>query len=130
MMLNVQDNYLITKIQTSSPGELTLMLYNGCIRFIKLALTCMGQRDYEGKHINFIKAQNIIDELQSTLNMDYELSHQLNSLYLFMQEKIMIANMKQDQAEAEICIGLLTELRDTWAESLKSLKHGEQVKSI
>lgn len=90
----------------------------------------MGQRDYEGKHINFIKAQNIIDELQSTLNMDYELSHQLNSLYLFMQEKIMMANMKQDQAEAEICMGLLTELRDTWAESLKSLKRGEQVKSI
>jgi flagellar protein FliS len=127
MILQPQNSYMNTKIQTSSPGELTLMLYNGCIRFTKQAINCMNQRDYEGKHTNFIKAQNIIDELQSTLNMDYELSHQLNSLYLFISKKLMEANVKRDQIAAEECIGLVTELRDTWAEALKSVKRGEQV---
>lgn len=129
-MLHAQKNYMNTQIQTSSPGELTLMLYNGCIRFIKLALNCMERHDYEGKHNNFIKAQNVIDELQSTLNMDYELSHQLNSLYLFMREKLLEANVKQNRTAAEDCLRLLTELRDTWEEALKSLKRGEQLQTI
>jgi flagellar biosynthetic protein FliS len=125
-----QDGYLTTKVQTSSPGELTLMLYSGCIRYIKLACACIERRDYEGKHTNFVKAQNIIDELQSTLNMKYELSQQLKSLYMFISEQLTESNIKMDKTASETCILLLSELRDTWAEALKTLKQGSKVQSL
>ncbi|MFF2889987.1 flagellar export chaperone FliS [Paenibacillus sp. NPDC057967] len=127
MMQQAQSNYLHTKIQTSSPGQLTLMLYSGCIKFMKLAVMCLEKRDYAGKHTNFVKAQNIIDELQSTLNMEYELSLQLNSLYIYINERLFEANAKQDLEAAEECIRLVTELRDTWADALKELAPNGQV---
>ncbi|MFF2483650.1 flagellar export chaperone FliS [Paenibacillus sp. NPDC058071] len=122
MMVQPQDSYLITKVQTSSPGELTLMLYSGCIRFIKQATVCIEKHDFEGKHLNFVKAQNIIEELHSTLNMEYEISQQLSSLYLYMNELLMKANTKLDVEAADNCVQLLTELRDTWSEAMKTLK--------
>ncbi|EFM09012.1 flagellar protein FliS [Paenibacillus curdlanolyticus YK9] len=123
-MLQAQANYANTQIQTASPGELTLLLYNGCIKFIKKALQSMENQNVHGKHENFIKAQNIIDELQSTLNMEYELSNGLFQLYTYIQEKLSFANVKMDRAAAEECIQLISELRDTWLEALKSLKRG------
>lgn len=128
-MLQAQNHYMQTKVQTSSPGQLTLMLYNGCIKFIKLAVQCVEQKDYEGKHTNIVKAQNIIDELQSTLKMEYELSLQLSSLYIYINEKLFEFNVKQDVASAQVCLELVTELRDTWAEALKGLANGGQVQA-
>lgn len=125
--LQAQYNYLHTKIQTSSPGQLTLMLYTGCIKYLKLAVQSIEIHDMEGKHLNFVKAQNIIDELQSTLNMEYQISKQLYSLYTYINEKLFEANVKLDVKSAEDCIQLLTELRDTWAEALKLISNGEQV---
>ncbi|MNG33787.1 Flagellar protein FliS [compost metagenome] len=82
-----------------------------------------------GKHNNFRRAQNIIDELQATLNMEYEISNNLFSLYSFIQEKLSDANIKCDNTAAEYCINLLSELRDTWEEALKSLKVSGKVHS-
>ncbi|WP_239615875.1 flagellar export chaperone FliS [Cohnella mopanensis] len=127
MIPQAQENYMNTKIQTSSPGELTLLLYNGGIRFLKLAIGCLERRDQSGKHTNFMKAQSIIEELQSTLNMEYELSRQLNALYFYINEKIVEANVRQDISTATDCVQMLTELRDTWGEALKSLKNEEKV---
>lgn len=130
MNLQVQGNYMTTKIQTSSPGELTLLLYNGGIRFLKLAIGCLERCDHSGKHNNFMKAQNIIEELQSTLNLEYELSRQLNTLYFYINEKIAAANVNLDTPTAVECVQMLTELRDTWAQALKSLKQEEQVHTL
>ncbi|GFN32651.1 flagellar export chaperone FliS [Paenibacillus xylaniclasticus] len=129
-MQQAQNSYMQTKVQTSTPGQLTLMLYNGCLKFIKLAIMCIEKRDYEGKHVNFVKAQNIIEELQSTLNMEYDLSLQLSSLYTFINEKLAEANVKQDIKAAEDCIRLVTELRDVWAEALKELGQGGMAASV
>lgn len=129
-MLHAQNHYINARVQTSSPGELTLMLYNGCILFIKHGIVCLEKQDIEGKHVNFQKAQNIIDELQSTLNMQYEISHNLSSLYTFLQSKLFEANTKLDVDSAKYCVSMLTELRDTWEEALKSLKTGGKVHSL
>ncbi|KRF34000.1 flagellar export chaperone FliS [Paenibacillus sp. Soil787] len=129
-MLHAQNQYLNTRVQTSSPGELTLMLYNGCILFIKQGITCLEKQDFAGKHTNFSKAQNIIEELQSTLNMEYEISHDLNSLYAFLQSKLFEANVKLDSESAQYCVTMFTELRDTWNEALKNLKSGEKVQKV
>jgi flagellar protein FliS len=123
-MLQAQEQYLQTQVQTASPGELTLMLFNGCIRFVKQAIACMERQDIAGKHANFVRAQNIVEELQSTLNMEYEISHQLGSLYGFLLTKLSDANVKMDREAANYCVSMLTELRDTWHEALKSLKVG------
>ncbi|WP_090824962.1 flagellar export chaperone FliS [Paenibacillus sp. yr247] len=126
-MLHAQNQYLNTRVQTSSPGELTLMLFNGCILFIKQGITCIENKDFAGKHTNFSKAQNIIEELQSTLNMEYEISHNLSSLYTFLQSKLFEANVKLDIDSAQYCVTMFAELRDTWNEALKNLKSGEKV---
>ncbi|WP_028608235.1 flagellar export chaperone FliS [Paenibacillus harenae] len=121
-MLHAQNQYQNTKVQTSSPGELTLLLYNGAIRFIKLGIAAIEQKDMNSKHMNFIKAQNIVDELQATLDMNYEISRNLVSLYDYIQSKLFEANAKKDKAAANESLNLITELRDTWAEALKLAK--------
>ncbi|GMK38269.1 flagellar protein FliS [Paenibacillus sp. CCS19] len=128
-MLPVQNNYLNAQVQTSTPGELTLLLYNGCIRFIKLAIVAIDKKDIIEKHKNLIRAQDIIDELLSTLNMDYEISHNLKSLYTFLHSKLLEANVKVDRDAAEWCLKMITELRDTWLEAIRSLRVDEKVKT-
>jgi len=125
-MLHAQNKYQNTKVQTSSPGELTLMLYNGCIRFIKLGIEAIERRDINNKHINFVKAQNIVEELQATLDMQYEISNNLYSLYALIHSKLIEANAKIDVGAAEYSLELITDLRDTWSEALKLLKHSGQ----
>lgn len=98
------------------------MLYNGAIRFIKLGIAAIEQKDMNSKHMNFIKAQNIVDELQATLDMNYEISRNLVSLYDYIQSKLFEANAKKDKAAANESLNLITELRDTWAEALKLAK--------
>lgn len=105
------------------------MLYNGCIRFTKLGIIAIKENDVKNKHINFIKAQNIVDELQATLDMNYEISHNLYSLYDFIQSKLFDANAKMNEAAATESLDLITELRDTWAEALKLVKHSDKVAS-
>ncbi|MCJ8012749.1 flagellar export chaperone FliS [Paenibacillus sp. KQZ6P-2] len=125
MGLHVQENYIRAQVQTASPGELTLMLYNGCIRFLKTSLICIEGNDISGRHNNLIKAQNIVDELQSTLDMNYEISHNLFSIYDFIQFRLQEANTKQSKEAINESIHLLTDLRDTWMEALKSMKKSE-----
>lgn len=113
------------QVQTASPGELTLMLYNGCIRALKQALAGIEAKDVASKHQHIIKAQNILEELQSTLNMDYEISSNLYSLYDFMQNQLIQANLHMDVEAVRTCIGLMNELRDAWAEAVKQVKSGQ-----
>ncbi|WP_027092636.1 flagellar export chaperone FliS [Cohnella thermotolerans] len=124
-MITPQDQYLMMQVQTASPGELTLMLYNGCIRFLKLALAGIEAKDAANKHLNIIKAQNILEELQSTLNMNYEISANLFSLYDFIRSQLIHANLHMDAESIRTCIGLMTELRDTWAQAVKQVKSGQ-----
>lgn len=84
----------------------------------------MDNHDINGKHNYFMRAQDILDELQSTLDMGYEISGNLNSLYIFIQSKLRDANINLNRESAEDCIKLMSELRDTWSEALKSLKTG------
>jgi len=103
------------------------MLYNGCIRFIKKAQLSVEQEQIVEKHENIVRAQNILEELQSTLNMDYEISQNLYSMYEYMHHLLTQADIKNDHNHLDECLQLLTELRDTWGEALKQLKATSQV---
>ncbi|MFC5448782.1 flagellar export chaperone FliS [Paenibacillus aestuarii] len=121
-----QTIYQNTQINTAHPGELTLMLFNGCIKFMKLAMENINNNDIEGRHNHIQRSLNIIDELQITLDMKYEISHNLYSLYRFMKEKLIEANIKASTESLQVSLDLMTELRDTWAQAVKLAKSGQK----
>lgn len=127
MNIQAQQKYLNAQVNTVAPGELTLMLYNGCLKFMKQAQTALENRDYEGKNTNIKKAKDIIDELIITLNMDYPISSNLLQLYTFINEKLFEANLRKNIEALKVSIELVSELRDTWGEALRSLKSNEQL---
>lgn len=116
---NAFNAYKQNSVTTASPGELTLMLYNGCLKFLGKAKVAMEQKDMEVKNHNILRAQAIIAELMSTLNMNIEISKQMLPLYDYMNRRLVEANMKNDPAIIEEVEGLVTEFRDTWKEVLK-----------
>jgi len=116
------NQYYETQIKTASPEELTLMLYNGCIRFLKQTYIAVENKDFKSKSANITKAINIIDELQATLDMNYEISKNLFSLYEYFKQRLVYASMRLDLDVLQEIIGMVTDLRDTWHEAIKTVK--------
>ncbi|MEH7444594.1 flagellar export chaperone FliS [Bacillus sp. JJ1122] len=116
---NPYQSYQQSSVNTASPGELTLMLYNGCLKFINLAKHAMEQQDIPARNTNILKVQKIVQELMVTLNMDLEVSQNMMSLYDYMHRRLIEANIKNDQAILEEVEGLVTEFRDTWKQVIQ-----------
>ncbi|MDP3487442.1 MAG: flagellar export chaperone FliS [Bacillota bacterium] len=116
---NPYAQYQQQSIMTASPGDLTLMLYNGCIKFIKQGQVAVEQMDIQGTHTAITRAQDIILEFMSTLDMQIDLSHDLMSLYEYINQRLTEANIRKDNQVLAECSGLVTELRDTWAEVVR-----------
>lgn len=116
---NPYDKYQQQSVMTASPGELTLMLYNGCIRFIKQAKLAIDEKDIEKAGNSLIRAQDILQELMVTLNPDYEISKNLYALYDYMIQRLIDANISKDKAPLDEVLELITDLRDTWIEVIK-----------
>ena len=102
--------YANNKIMTASPAELTLMLYEGAIKFANLAIAGMETNDIEKAHTNIIKVERIIEEFQSTLD------HKYNYLMMRLRE----ANLKKDKEIMEEVLKHLRTMRDTWKEVMKT----------
>lgn len=114
MMNNAYQTYQNNAVNTASGGELTLMLYNGCMKFIKQAMRDVEDKNYEAKNTNIQKAQNIIQELIVTLDPEYEISKQILPLYEFMIYQLREANTKNSAEKLQDVLELVTEFRDTW----------------
>ncbi|GGN53673.1 MULTISPECIES: flagellar export chaperone FliS [Oceanobacillus] len=123
-MNRAYQTYQNNAVNTASGGELTLMLYNGCIKFVKQAMKDMDANDYEAKNRNIQKAQNIIRELLITLDPKVEISKQFQPLYEFMLNELTAANIDNSPEKLENVLGLVTEFRDTWKQVL--LQHRKQ----
>ena len=121
-VINPYQTYQQNSVMTASPQELTLMLYNGCLKFIKLAKRAMAEKDFQGKNTNIIKAQNIIQELRITLNRDIEISNNMAQLYEYMYTQLIAANTKNDLETLEEVEGYVLELRDTWKQIMGMAK--------
>jgi len=117
--LTAQNAYKQNSVTTASPGELTLMLYNGCLKFLNKAKQAIQEKKIQEKNTNLIKAQAIISELMATLNMDIEISKQMLPLYEYMNHRLVEANIQNDVAIIEEVEGLVTEFRDTWKEVIR-----------
>lgn len=116
---NPYQSYQQNSVNTASPGELTLMLYNGCIKFIHIAKKAMNDKNIEVKNTNILKTQKIIQELMVTLNRDVEVSENMMSLYDFMNRRLVEANIKNDVAMLNEVEELITEFRDTWKQVIQ-----------
>ncbi|MDQ0159648.1 flagellar export chaperone FliS [Alkalibacillus salilacus] len=111
--------YQQNSVSTASPGELTLQLYNGCLKFIKLGREAMENKDVKAKNENLQKAQNIITEFMVTLKPDYEVSGQLMPLYDYINYCLRQANIQNDVSQLDEAEKMVRELRDTWKEVIK-----------
>ncbi|MCB5934606.1 flagellar export chaperone FliS [Caldibacillus thermoamylovorans] len=116
---NPYQAYQENSVLTAAPGDLTLMLYNGCLKFLNLAKKAIEEKNITEKNTNLQKAQNIINELMVTLNMDIEISKQMMALYDFVRTKLIEANVKNDLAALEEAESIMTDFRDTWKEVIK-----------
>ncbi|MBM7585880.1 flagellar protein FliS [Bacillus pakistanensis] len=112
--------YQNNSVTTASPSELTLMLYNGCLKFIHIAKKAIEDKNIELKNTNIQKAQAIIQELMVTLNLDIELSQNMMVLYDYMNRRLMEANLHNDTAILDEVDGLIVEFRDTWKQMIQS----------
>ncbi|MYL54012.1 flagellar export chaperone FliS [Pontibacillus yanchengensis] len=114
--------YQSNSVQTASPGELTLMLYNGCLKFIKLAKRGIEEKDYELKNTNIQKAQRIIQELMVTMNPEYDIANDVMPLYEYINHRLMEANLHNDTTILNEASELVTEFRDTWKEVVRQTR--------
>lgn len=118
-MNNPYQSYQTNAVQTASPGELTLMLYNGCLKFIAQAKKAIEDKDVEARNTNLLKAQKIIQELMVTLNMEYEVAKSMMTMYDYMYRRLVEANIKSDVTILEEVEGYVKEFRDTWKQVIQ-----------
>lgn len=114
--------YANNKIMTASPGELTLMLYEGAIKFCNIAIVAIEEKDIEKAHKNIVKVENIIEEFQSTLNHKYPVAKDFDEVYTYLMGRLREANLKKDKEILEEVLKHLRTMRDTWKEVMKLSK--------
>ena len=114
--------YKRQQIMTATPEALTLMLYNGALRFMTEGTEALQKKDYEQANTSIQKAQNIISEFRITLNMDYDISQQLLPLYNYAYDRLVEANLKSDISKIDEARDIITGLRDAWAEAMKKAR--------
>ena len=116
---NPYAQYNQNKILTASPAELTLMLYEGAIKFCNIAIMGIEQGDVSKAHNNIMKVQKIIEEFQITLNFKYEIANDFNNVYSYLMRRLREANMTKDKEILEEVDEHLHTMRDTWKEVMR-----------
>ncbi|MCH4889282.1 flagellar export chaperone FliS [Acidaminobacter sp. JC074] len=116
------DPYLEQKIMAAKPEELTLMLYEGMVKFLKQGILYNDQKNIQKTHNSIMRAEAIINELNVTLDENYEISKNLSDIYMFMKSRLMDANLEKDSGIIREVLDLAVELRDTWKEAMQLAK--------
>ena len=116
---NMAQQYNRNKVLTASPAELTLLLYEGAIKFCNIAAVAIEKNDMEKAHTNIVKAEMIIEEFQATLNHKYPVAEGFDKLYKYIYGLLVDANMRKDLEILEQATNELRGMRDTWKEVMK-----------
>lgn len=116
---NAYQQYANNKVMTASPAELTLMLYDGAIKFLNIALGAIEENDIQKAHTNILKAEHIIDYLRQTLDMKYAVAQDFENIYSYLSQRLIEANLKKDPEIIQEVNGHLHSVRDTWKEVMK-----------
>lgn len=116
MSLHAYQAYRNQSVTTASPAELTLMLYEGCLKFIKLSKSAIIKQNLEEKNNHLLKAEKIIQELMVTLDPNIEISHSMMQMYDYIHRRLIEANVQNDIEILSEVEGYVVEFRDTWKE--------------
>ena len=116
---NPYAKYNNSKVLTASPAELTLMLYEGAIKFCNIAIIGIEQNDIQKAHTNIRKVEKIIDEFRSTLDRKYAVAEDFDRVYVYLLQRLLEANVKKDKAILEEVNMHLRSMRDTWKDVMR-----------
>ena len=98
------------------------MLYNGCLKFMDEGIAAIEEKKFEDANILLQKAQRIISEFRLTLNMEYEISHQLLPLYNYVYDRLIDGNIHSDISQLNEAKEIISELRDAWVGAMKKAR--------
>lgn len=112
--------YANNKIMTASPAQLTLMLYDGAIKFCNLAIMGIEQKDINKAHMNIRKVENIIQEFRASLNYKYPVAQDFENVYKYIYDRLVEANIHKDKEILEEVLKHLRTMRSTWEEVMKN----------
>ncbi len=119
---NAYAQYNNSKILTASPAELTLMLYDGAIKFCNIAILGIEQKDIQKAHSNIVRVQRIIEEFRSTLDRKYPVAEDFDRVYVYLLQRLLEANLHKDPEILKEVLTHLRSMRDTWVEVMKKNK--------
>lgn len=125
MLNNPYAQYTNNRIATASPGELTLMLYEGAIKFCNIGMIGIEEQNIQKAHDNIMKAEAIVRELRLTLNHKYPVAKDFENVYNYLIRRLHEANLRKDKEILEEVNKHLRSMRDTWKEVLRMCRSGE-----
>ena len=117
---NGYQKYKEQMVLQASPQELILMVYDCCIKNVKLAQLHIDSQEFEQTNKTLQKAEDCINELVMGLDFNYEIAHNLMSIYDFLLEQMVQANLKKDSSLLPPVLEILTELREAWGQAAKT----------
>lgn len=122
MAFNAANAYKQANISTASPAELTLMLYDGAVKFCNMAMMALEKNDIEKCNYNIQKAKAIIVEFRSTLDFKYDVAKDFDRVYDYIYWVLTEANINKDPELLGEALKRIREMRDTWKEVMKKSK--------
>ncbi|MDZ7672948.1 MAG: flagellar export chaperone FliS [Halanaerobiales bacterium] len=132
MSMTAHKQYKQVQVKTANNKKLLLMLYQGCIKFLRIAKKSIKEEDMENANEYLKKSQAIIDELRYTLDMDKggEISNNLYKLYNFMYSELISANINKEIEPIENVESLMMDLLETWKEVINNPNQEKEQQKI
>lgn len=119
---NATKAYGNNKVLTATPAELTLMLYDGAVKFANRAVDALEKKNYENTNINIQRCRAIIVELMSTLNFKYPVAEDFKRMYDYIFNLLVKANMEKDMESLQRALEEIRGMRDVWKEVMAKAK--------
>lgn len=121
-LLKAYSNYENTKVQTATPAQLTLLLYDGAVKFCNLAINGLEEKNYYKANENIKKVERIIDEFRATLNFKYPVAKEFDKVYEYIGRRLLEANIRKDKEILEEVLNHLRTMRETWIEVMRNAR--------
>jgi flagellar secretion chaperone FliS len=119
---NPFQTYQKQAVSTSRPEELTYMLYQGLVKYIRIAKNSLENKNFEESNTYILRSQDILSELMITLKKGYPVTDSLLSMYDYMKARLIQANINKDQQILEEVETYAVELSETWYNAMKEMK--------
>ncbi len=112
--------YKNNKVNAASGPELTLMLYDGTIKFLNIASFAIENKDIQKAHTNIMKTEKIIDYLRNTLDMKYPVAQDFENMYSYIARRLIEANVTKDREIVGEINTHMHAIRDNWVQVMKA----------